>query len=138
MAAILDTALLQALILTGQSSSALELLKGLNYCDVKICEEFLQKRNQYVGLLELYKSNAMHRDALKLLHQLVEESKSEQPQIELTQKFKPEMIIEYLKVSLTPLYSHVFPSVLILKNSLCQYFEIIYSRYPVLMCSMIF
>ncbi|KAL3505909.1 hypothetical protein ACH5RR_031291 [Cinchona calisaya] len=97
MAAILDTALLQALILTGQSSSALELLKGLNYCDVKICEEFLQKRNQYVGLLELYKSNSMHREALKLLHQLVEESKSEQPQIELAQKFKPEMIIAYLK-----------------------------------------
>ncbi|XP_027116271.2 vacuolar sorting protein 39-like isoform X2 [Coffea arabica] len=97
LAAILDTALLQALILTGQSSSAVELLKGLNYCDVKICEEFLQKWNQYVGLLELYKSNAMHREALKLLHQLVEESKSEQPRMELSQKFKPEMIIDYLK-----------------------------------------
>ncbi|KAK6237475.1 hypothetical protein QUC31_002944, partial [Theobroma cacao] len=33
MAAILDTALLQALLLTGQSSVALELLKCLNYCD---------------------------------------------------------------------------------------------------------
>ncbi|KAA8531881.1 hypothetical protein F0562_006402 [Nyssa sinensis] len=97
MAAILDTALLQALLLTGQSSAALELLKGLNYCDVKICEEFLQKRNQYVALLELYKCNAMHREALKLLHQLVEESISEQPKTELIQKFKPEMIIEYLK-----------------------------------------
>ncbi|CAI9118497.1 OLC1v1020075C1 [Oldenlandia corymbosa var. corymbosa] len=97
MAAILDTALLQALILTGQSSSALELLKSLNYCDVKICEEFLQKRNQYVCLLELYKCNTMHREALKLLHHLVEESMSEQPQIELTEKFTPEMIIEYLK-----------------------------------------
>uniref|UniRef100_A0A5B7C9D0 Putative vam6/Vps39-like protein n=1 Tax=Davidia involucrata TaxID=16924 RepID=A0A5B7C9D0_DAVIN len=97
MAAILDTALLQALLLTGQSSAALELLKGLNYSDVKICVEFLQKRNQYVALLELYKCNAMHHEALKLLHQLVEESKSEQPQTELTRKFKPEMIIEYLK-----------------------------------------
>ncbi|KAL7255835.1 hypothetical protein ACSBR1_009884 [Camellia fascicularis] len=97
MAAILDTALLQALLLTGQSSAAVELLKGVNYCDVKICEEVLQKRNQYVGLLELYKCNAMHREALKLLHQLVESSKSDQPQAELIQKFKPEMIIDYLK-----------------------------------------
>lgn len=99
MASILDTALLQALILTGQSTSASELLRGLNYCDLKICEEFLRKRNQYVSLLELYKSNSMHREALKLLHQLIEESESDQPQMELTQKFKPEMIIEYLKVS---------------------------------------
>ncbi|XAR57901.1 hypothetical protein NMG60_11026193 [Bertholletia excelsa] len=97
MAAILDTALLQALLLTGQSSAAVELLKGFNYCDVKICEEFLQKRNQYVALLELYKCNAMHREALKLLHQLVEESNSNQPPPDLTPKFKPEMIIDYLK-----------------------------------------
>ncbi|GAB2279532.1 Vam6/Vps39-like protein [Dionaea muscipula] len=96
-AAVLDTALLQALILTGQPSAALELLKGLNYSDVKICEEFLQKRNQYAALLELYKCNNMHREALKLLHKLVEESISDQPQLELTQKFTPEMIIEFLK-----------------------------------------
>lgn len=96
MASILDTALLQALLLTGQSSAALELLKGLNYCDLKICEEILQKRNHYTALLELYKSQSMHREALKLLHQLVEESKSEQVQAE---KFKPESIIEYLKVA---------------------------------------
>ncbi|GAB4846823.1 Vam6/Vps39-like protein, variant 2 [Ancistrocladus abbreviatus] len=96
-AAMLDTALLQALILTGQFSAAVELLKGLNYCDVKISEEFLQKRNQYTALLELYKCNDMHREALELLQQLVEESKSEKPQVELTQKFTPEMILEYLK-----------------------------------------
>ncbi|XVF15757.1 hypothetical protein REPUB_Repub09cG0183600 [Reevesia pubescens] len=97
MAAILDTALLQALLLTGQSSAALELLKGLNYCDVKVCEEILQKGNHYAAMLELYRSNSMHRDALKLLHQLVEESKSNQSQAELIQKFSPEAIIEYLK-----------------------------------------
>lgn len=95
MAGILDTALLQALLLTGQHSAAIDLLKGLNYCDVKICEEILQKRYHYIALLELYKWNAMHREALKLLHHLVEESK--QPQTEITQKFKPEMVIEYLK-----------------------------------------
>lgn len=98
MAAVLDTALLQALLFTGQSSTALELLKGLNYCDVKICEEILQKRNQYAALLELYKCNSMHREALKMLHQLVEETKSNQSQGDLSKKFKPESIIEYLKV----------------------------------------
>ncbi|XP_049412773.1 vacuolar sorting protein 39-like [Solanum stenotomum] len=97
MAAILDTALLQALILTGQFSAATDFLKALNYCDVKICEEFLQKRSQYACLLELYRSNSMHREALTLLHQLVEESKSEQTPVELSLKFKPEMVIEYLK-----------------------------------------
>ncbi|KAL2241343.1 UNVERIFIED_CONTAM: Vacuolar sorting protein 39 [Sesamum indicum] len=96
-AAILDTALLQALLLTGQSSAALELLRGLNYCDVKICEEFLQEKNQYACLLELYKCNAMHREALKLLHKLVEDSNSSNPPAGLTQKFTPEMIIDYLK-----------------------------------------
>lgn len=96
MASILDTALLQALFLTGQSSSAIELLKGLNYCDLKICEEILQKGNNNVALLELYKCNSMHREALELLHQLVEESKSNPS--EVTHRFKPEAIIEYLKV----------------------------------------
>ncbi|KAG8383988.1 hypothetical protein BUALT_Bualt04G0071000 [Buddleja alternifolia] len=97
IATILDTALLQALLLTGQPSAALELLKGLNYCDVRICEEFLLERNQYACLLELYKCNAMHREALQLLHKLVEESNSNNPPADLTHKFKPEMIIEYLK-----------------------------------------
>ncbi|BFG39114.1 hypothetical protein CerSpe_253880 [Prunus speciosa] len=97
MAAILDTALLQALLLTGQASAALELLKGVNYCDVKICEEILQKNNHHAALLELYRCNSMHHEALKLLHQLVEDSKSNQVQTELIQKLKPESIVEYLK-----------------------------------------
>ncbi|KAK4477720.1 hypothetical protein RD792_016974 [Penstemon davidsonii] len=96
IAAILDTALLQALLLTGQPSAALELLKGLNYCDVKICE-FLLEKNQFVCLLELYKCNGMHREALELLHKLVEDSTRNNPPAELIQKFKPEMIINYLK-----------------------------------------
>ncbi|KAF8402378.1 hypothetical protein HHK36_013333 [Tetracentron sinense] len=96
MAAILDTALLQALLLTGQSSAALELLRVPNYCDAKICEEFLEQRNYYSALLELYKCNEMHREALKLLNQLVESSLGHL-QSELDQKFRPEMIIEYLK-----------------------------------------
>ncbi|KVH92351.1 Citron-like protein [Cynara cardunculus var. scolymus] len=97
MAAILDTSLLQALLLTGQTAGALDLLKGFNYCDVKICEEILQKGNHDACLLELYKCNSMHREALILLHQLVENAKSDEPKIVLPQKFKPEMIIDYLK-----------------------------------------
>ncbi|XP_010258481.1 PREDICTED: vam6/Vps39-like protein isoform X2 [Nelumbo nucifera] len=97
MAAALDTALLQALLLTGQSSVALDLLKGPNYCDVKICEEFLQKRNYNSELLELYKGNNLHREALKFLNQLVEELSLCQPQSGPTQTFTPEMIIKYLK-----------------------------------------
>ncbi|KAK7307536.1 hypothetical protein VNO77_40698 [Canavalia gladiata] len=95
MASILDTALLQALLLTGQSSAALELLRGVNYCDLIICEEILRKGNHHVALLELYKCNSLHREALLLLHKLVEESKSGQP--EITHRFKPEDIVEYLK-----------------------------------------
>ncbi|XP_061342350.1 vacuolar sorting protein 39 [Gastrolobium bilobum] len=95
MASILDTALLQALILTGQSLVALELLRGVNYCDLKISEEILRKGNHHVALLELYKCNGLHREALELLHKLVEGSKSSQ--FEITQRFKPEDIVEYLK-----------------------------------------
>lgn len=106
MASILDTALLQALLLTGQSSAALELLKGVNYCDMKICEEILRKGNLNVALLELYKCKSLHRQALELLHKLVGESRSSQS--EITQRFKPEDIVEYLKVAfLEPLY--IFP-----------------------------
>ncbi|KAF2551039.1 hypothetical protein F2Q68_00037938 [Brassica cretica] len=97
MAAILDTALLQALLHTGQSGAAVELLKGVNYCDVKICEEILMKSKSYSALLELFKSNSMHHEALKLLNQLSEESKSNQSQTEKKQIFSPELIIEYLK-----------------------------------------
>ncbi|KAL5704619.1 Vam6/Vps39-like protein [Ranunculus cassubicifolius] len=97
MATILDTALIQSLLLTAQLPAALELLKGPNYCDVKICEEFLQQRNYSTALLELYNSNGMHREALKLLIQLIEDSKSDKLQPEGIQVFKPDMIIEYLK-----------------------------------------
>ncbi|XP_062214782.1 vacuolar sorting protein 39-like [Phragmites australis] len=97
MATVLDTSLLQALILTGQSSGAIELLKILNYCDLKICEEFLKERSDYMVLLELYKSNDMHREALQLLNQLVEESKSEMENTDFNKKFNPQMIIEYLR-----------------------------------------
>ncbi|MFS7973296.1 putative transcription factor WD40-like family [Helianthus anomalus] len=99
MAAILDTALLQAFLLTGQAAAVLDLLKGFNYCDLSICEEIMQKGHHDSCLLELYKYNSMHREALKLLHQLVEDATSDKPKVVHPQKFTPEMIIEYLKVS---------------------------------------
>uniref|UniRef100_A0A164UGY6 CNH domain-containing protein n=1 Tax=Daucus carota subsp. sativus TaxID=79200 RepID=A0A164UGY6_DAUCS len=97
MAAILDTALVQALLLTEQSSAAIELMKGLNYCDVEICEDFFLKRNQHLCMIELYKCNSMHREALQLLLELVEGSKFGTHNAEIHQNFKPEMIIDYLK-----------------------------------------
>ncbi|KAF5791362.1 putative transcription factor WD40-like family [Helianthus annuus] len=97
MAAILDTALLQAFLLTGQAAAVLDLLKGFNYCDLSICEEIMQKGHHDSCLLELYKYNSMHREALKLLHQLVEDATSDKPKVAHPQKFTPEMIIEYLK-----------------------------------------
>ncbi|GKF61439.1 Vam6/Vps39-like protein, partial [Tanacetum coccineum] len=62
--------LLQTLLLTGQSTTALDLLKSLNYCDVKICDEILLNGNHYLCLSELYKCNSLHREALKLLHHI--------------------------------------------------------------------
>ncbi|XP_028554318.1 vacuolar sorting protein 39 [Dendrobium catenatum] len=96
LATILDTALIQALLLTGQFLVAVDLVKGPNYCDLKICEEILKGRNDYEVLLELYKYNGMHHEALKLLHQLIEESNSSITSSE-SQNFKPSMIINYLK-----------------------------------------
>lgn len=94
MASVLDTALLQALLLTGQSSLAEDLLGDLNYCDLKICEEILKEGGYLVALVELYKCNSMHREALELVHKLVKDGQSE-----IAHKFKPETIIEYLKVN---------------------------------------
>ncbi|KAK9066891.1 hypothetical protein SSX86_014215 [Deinandra increscens subsp. villosa] len=117
MAAILDTALLQALLLAGQVAASIDLLKGFNYCDLNICEEMLQKGNHDSCLLELYKYNSMHREALKLLHQLVEDATSGEPKIAHPQKFNPEMIIEYLKplCGIDPMLVLEF-SMLVLKN----------------------
>lgn len=62
---------------------------------MKICEEILRKGNLNAALLELYKCKSLHRQALELLHKLVDESRSSQS--EITQRFKPEDIVEYLK-----------------------------------------
>ena len=112
MANVLDTSLLQALILTRQSPGAIELLKGLNYCDLKICEEFLKEKSDYMVLLELYRSNDMHREALQLLNRLVEESKSAMANADFSKKFNPQMIIEYLRVLFFLLCHHMTDTVI--------------------------
>ncbi|KAF3795152.1 Vam6/Vps39-like protein [Nymphaea thermarum] len=95
ISSILDTALTQALLLTGQSSSALELLKGPNYCNVKIFEGFLRQHKFYLVLIELLKCIDMHHEAPNLLSQLVEETDSDHA--DPIHKFTPEMLIQYLK-----------------------------------------
>nr|VDD05699.1 unnamed protein product [Brassica rapa] len=55
------------------------------------------KSKNYSALLELFKSNSMHHEALKLLKQLLEDSKSNQSKTDVTELFSPELIIEYLK-----------------------------------------
>ncbi|KAL8231097.1 hypothetical protein R6Q57_000875 [Mikania cordata] len=128
MAAILDTALLQALLLTGQATAALDLLKGFNYCDLNICEEILQNGNHNSCLLELYKYNSMHREALKLLHQLVEDATSDKPKIMHSQNFSFEMIITYLKplCGIDPMLVLEF-SILVLKNCPTQTIDLFLS-----------
>ncbi|KAG9444669.1 hypothetical protein H6P81_016009 [Aristolochia fimbriata] len=96
-ASILDTALLQSLLLTGLTTAALELLKSLNYCDVKISEEFLSQRNHHMALLELYKGNDMHHEALKLLTQLLEEPNADNLESGHGHDIKSQAIIDYLK-----------------------------------------
>lgn len=98
MAIILDTALIQALIFTRQTPAALELLKGPNYCELTISEHLLKQWNSTEVLLELYRCNEMHREALKFLVQLVEKSDSCPQPSAFSHKFQPDMIIDYLKV----------------------------------------
>ncbi|XP_076960702.1 vacuolar sorting protein 39-like isoform X2 [Bidens hawaiensis] len=128
MAAILDTALLQAIMLTGQSAAAIDLMRGFNYCDLNTCEEILQKGNHDTCLLELYKYNSMHREALKLLHQLVDDATSDEPKTAHPKKFKPEIIIEYLKplCGIDPMLVLEF-SMLILKNCPTQTIDLFLS-----------
>ena len=101
----------------------MELLKGLNFCDLKICEEFLKERSDYMVLLELYKSNELHREALQLLNQLVEKSKYEMENTDFNKKFSPHMIIEYLRVQF------IFP--LLVFNWYCLSHKQSYEKYPV-------
>ena len=55
------------------------------------------KSKNYSALLELFKSNSMHHEALKILKQLLGDSKSNQSKTYVTELFSPELIIEYLK-----------------------------------------
>ncbi|KAI5082169.1 hypothetical protein GOP47_0001912 [Adiantum capillus-veneris] len=96
-AIILDTALVQAQLLSQQSSAALDLLTKPNYCDVEACEAIMTQGSYFRELLQLYEYNQLHRKVLGLLNQLVEgKESSEEPQV-ATKQVGPEEIIEYLK-----------------------------------------
>ncbi|KAJ4880246.1 Vacuolar sorting protein 39 [Raphanus sativus] len=81
------------------NSGAREMAAILDTGDVNICEEILMKSKNHSALLELFKSNSMHHEALQLLKQLLEESKSNQSQTDVTQMFSPELIVEYLNAA---------------------------------------
>lgn len=83
------------------NSGAREMAAILDTGDVNICEEILMKSKNHSALLELFKSNSMHHEALQLLKQLLEESKSNQSQTDVTQMFSPELIVEYLNAGFT-------------------------------------
>eukprot|EP00249_Psilotum_nudum_P022700 c28613_g1_i1 orf=68-3187(+) len=97
LAVILDTALVQAMLVSQQSSAAMELLQGPNYCDVNACEEMMLEGRHYRELLQLYKYNEMHQKVLNLLNHLAVESDSTSVSIEESQQHGPDAIIEYLK-----------------------------------------
>ncbi|AET03547.2 vacuolar sorting protein 39 domain 1 protein [Medicago truncatula] len=68
--------------------------------------KILRKGNLNAALLELYKCKSLHRQALELLHKLVDESRSSQS--EITQRFKPEDIVEYLKLIIMGCYRQYY------------------------------
>eukprot|EP00850_Spirogloea_muscicola_P007485 SM000038S14298 [mRNA] locus=s38:128851:133870:+ [translate_table: standard] len=73
-AIVLDTALLQVLLETEvDTASAAPFLHAPNYCDVATCRSFLEARGGSRQLLvQLYKANGLHQEALQLLHDQVE------------------------------------------------------------------
>ncbi|EFJ23179.1 hypothetical protein SELMODRAFT_442906 [Selaginella moellendorffii] len=95
-AAVLDTALIQALLLTNQSPVAIQLLRGSNYCDVDACREMMLAGGFYKELLELYQFNKMHKEALQLLARLVENPESF-PVPPPKDAYGPEALVDYLQ-----------------------------------------
>lgn len=98
-AVVLDTALVQAFLGSGQSSLAKEILKSPNYCDLAACEEVMVKGGHYSELIELYRSNQNHREALQLLNRLAQDSSSEE--LRNSQRYGPQDIVNYILVKMT-------------------------------------
>ncbi|KAJ7282158.1 hypothetical protein O6H91_Y358400 [Diphasiastrum complanatum] len=97
LATVLDTALVQAYLLTDQCASALQLLKGPNYCDVTTCKDMMMNGGHFAELIELYKYNRMHQEALQLLNRIVGNSDTLEASPHENQQFGFEALVEYLK-----------------------------------------
>lgn len=98
LAIALDTALVQALLATDQSATALQLLKGTNFCDVAACEDEMLAGGHYLELLELYKSRKKHRQALFLLNRLAEHPETFAVPPTHPEQFDSRAIVNYLQV----------------------------------------
>ena len=86
-------------MLSGQPSAALELLTGLNFCDVDTCEEMMNQGSYVKELLQLYKYNELHCKVLELLNQLAMDKNSATYSELSTYQVGPEDIMDYLKVT---------------------------------------
>ena len=107
LAIILDSALVQAYLLSGQSSAASELLTRLNFCDVETCKEMMNQGSYVKELLQLYKYNGLHRKVLELLNRFSMDTESMTSSEVSTYQVGHEEIINYLKVmfSFMPMYA---------------------------------
>ncbi|XP_024386372.1 vacuolar sorting protein 39 [Physcomitrium patens] len=97
VAMILDTALVQALLSTDNLSMALQVLSGPNYADVDACEDVMLEGGHYAELVQLYKSNHKHREALLFLNRLAEHPESFAMPPKNPEQFGPKAIVQYLQ-----------------------------------------
>ncbi|KAG0561985.1 hypothetical protein KC19_9G108400 [Ceratodon purpureus] len=96
-AVVLDTALVQALLSTDNLAMALQVLSGTNYADVDACDDVMLEGGHYAELVQLYKSNHKHREALLFLNRLAEHPESFATPPKNPEQFGPKAIVEYLQ-----------------------------------------
>lgn len=96
-AVVLDTALVQALVSTDNLSMALQVLSGPNFADVGACEDVMLEGGHYAELVQLYKSNHKHREALLFLNRLAEHPESFATPPKNPEQFGHKAIVEYLQ-----------------------------------------
>jgi hypothetical protein len=96
-AVILDTGLVQAVMYTDNLSMALQVLSGPNYADVGACEDVMLEGGHYAELVQLYKSNHKHREALLFLNRLAEHPESFPVPPKNPEQFGAKAIVDYLQ-----------------------------------------
>ncbi|KAJ1922601.1 Vacuolar morphogenesis protein 6 [Tieghemiomyces parasiticus] len=77
LAALVDTALLKAYLLTNPSLVGPLVRVHNNACEVEIGESLLLRHRRYQELVDLYYGKALHRKALQLLHALATRTERE-------------------------------------------------------------